>query len=110
MRRRWIVLWVLLVGILGAVEIGVILGLISPDPIGSIFTVLLALTIISILSIIGAVFVGIFASHRILSPPGFTPFEQEMLRMREDLRELQERVGQIAARLGVTVENPKDRP
>jgi hypothetical protein len=110
MRRRWLVLWLLIVGVLGAVEIAIVMGLINPNPLGSIFATVFALTIISILAIIGAVFVGMFASHRILSTTGFTPFEQEMLRMREDLRELHEKVGEIAARLGVTIGNPKNPP
>lgn len=108
MRRLWVVLWALLAGLLIAVEIGVII--IIPDPIGSIFAIIWALMIISLLSIIGAVFLGIFASHRILSTTGFTPFEEEMLRMREEVRELQGKVGEIAARLGVTVRNPKNPP
>jgi hypothetical protein len=83
------------------------LGL-TPDPIGSIVAIVIALTIISLLAIVGAVFIGILASHRILSTAGFTPFEQEMLRMREDLREMTERVAEIAARLGVTIGNPKN--
>jgi len=45
------------------------------------------------------VFVGMFVSHRILSTKGFTPFEQEMLRMRQEVRELSDRLGEIATRL-----------
>jgi hypothetical protein len=62
-----------------------------------------------VLSIIGAVFVGMFVSHRILSTKGFTPFEQEMLRMRQELRDLTERLGEIATRLGLAPEN-RDKP
>ena len=76
------------------------------DPIGSFLVFILALMVVSVLSIIGAVFVGMFVSHRILSTKGFTPFEQEMLRMRQDVRELSERLGEIAARLGLA---PGDR-
>lgn len=107
MRRRWVLLWLMIVGLLVAVEVGIIFGFITP---GSFFSIIFAITVISVLSIIGAVFVGMFISHRILSTADFTPFEQEMLRMRQDLRELKERVAEIASRLGVTSGNPKNPP
>ncbi len=108
---RWTFLWILVVGVLVAIEIGFLSGRINvSDPIGSFFTFLFALVVISILSIVGAVFVGMFVSHRILSTRGFTPFEQEMLRMRQDVRELTDRVEEIAARLGVSLGNRKKEP
>src|SRR5207245_1875678 len=78
--------------------------------IASCFTFVVALVVVSILSIIGAVFVGMFVSHRILSGKGFTPFEQEMLRMRQDVRELTDRVEEIAARIGVSLGDRKKEP
>lgn len=39
-----------------------------------------------VLAIIGALFLGMFLSHRILSVGGFTPFEAEMIRMQEDIK------------------------
>lgn len=107
---RWVLLWLLIVGVLVAIEIGILTGLVTPDPIASLLGIIFALTVISVLSIVGAVFVGIFVSHRILSAKGFTPFEQEMLRMRQEIRELSERVSEIAVRLGVAVENRKNPP
>lgn len=108
---RWVLLWLLVIGVLVAVEIGVITGRITTgDVIGSLLGFLLVLIVISVLSIIGAVFVGMLVSHRILSTKGFTPFEQEMLRMRQEIRELNERVSEIAVRLGVTIGNPKNPP
>jgi len=80
------------------------------DLVGSFFTFVFALLVISILSMIGAVFVGIFVSHRILSAKGFTPFEQEMLRMRQEVRDLSERVEQIGTKLGLTLGNRKREP
>lgn len=108
---RWTLLWVLVVGVLAAVEIGVLTGLINASNlIASFFTFIVALVVVSILSIIGAVFVGMFVSHRILSGKGFTPFEQEMLRMRQDVRELTDRVEEIAARIGVSLGDRKKEP
>lgn len=104
---RWVLLWLLIIGVLVAIEVGIITGLVTP---GSFIGFIYALTVISVLSIIGAVFVGMFVSHRILSTKGFTPFEQEMLRMRGEIRELNERVSEIAVRLGVPIGNRKNPP
>jgi hypothetical protein len=99
---RWTLLWILIVGVLAAIWIGVLLGRITPgDLVGSFLVLVYSLVVIAILSIIGAVFVGMWVSHRVLSGKGFTPFEEEMLRMRQEVRELQERLEAIAARLGV---------
>lgn len=107
---RWVLLGLLIIGVLVAIEVGIVTGLLTPDPIASFLGVIFALTVISVLSIIGAVFVGMFVSHRILSTKGFTPFEQEMLRMRGEIRELNERVSEIAVRLGVPIGNRKNPP
>jgi uncharacterized protein YneF (UPF0154 family) len=105
---RWILLWILIIGVLVSIEIGLITGRL--DPIGSFLVFIVALMVISVLSIVGAVFVGMFVSHRILSTKGFTPFEQEMLRMRQEVRELSERLGEMAARLGLAPGNRNKPP
>lgn len=97
---RWTLLWLLTVAVLAAIEIGILTNTITPgNLIGSFFAFLIGLVIISVLAIVGAVFIGMFVSHRILSTQGFTPFEQEMLRMRQDVRDLKERVEEIALRV-----------
>jgi hypothetical protein len=101
---RWTLLWLLIVGVLVAVEFGVYTGRITPgDLVGSFLGFVFALVVITTLAIIGAVFLGMVVSHRILAgAQGFTPFEQEMLKMRQEVRELQERVEAIAVKIGVT--------
>ena len=47
---------------------------------------------IILLALIGAIFIGMFLSHRILSSGTFTPFEEEMMRMREDIKEINEKL------------------
>jgi ABC-type multidrug transport system fused ATPase/permease subunit len=42
---------------------------------------------LAVFAIVGAVLVGMFLSHRLLSHGGFTPFEEEMLRMRKDVQQ-----------------------
>src|SRR5439155_27240360 len=100
---RWVLLWLLIIGVLVAIGIGVVTGRLVP--IGSVLIFLIGLMVVSVLSIIGAVFVGMFVSHRILSTKGFTPFEQEMLRMRQEVRELSDRLGEIAPRLAPGTRN-----
>ena len=108
---RSVLIWILIVSVLVAIEIGILTGLINPsDPITSLFTFVFALAAISILSIIGAVFIGMFVSHRILTTQSFTPFEQEMLHMRGELRELTQQIEQIAERLGVPLGGKKKGP
>jgi hypothetical protein len=108
---RWALLWILVVGVLVAVELLVATGRITPgDVSGSFLVIVYGLVVIAVLSFIGAVALGIFVSHRILSGKGFTPFEQEMLRMRQDVRELADRVEEIAARMGVSLGDRKKEP
>jgi len=108
---RWTILWLGIVIVLVAVEIGVLTGYITPaGVISSFLTVVVGLVVISVFAFIGAVFLGMFVSHRILSGKGFTPFEQEMLRMRQDLRDLNDRIEQIATRLGVSLGDRKKEP
>lgn len=98
---RWTLLWLLVVGVLVVIEIGILTNVITPgNLIGFFLAFVLALVVISVLAIVGAVFVGMFVSHRILSTQGFTPFEQEMLRMRQEVRNISDRLDEIAARLG----------
>ncbi len=108
---RLTLLWILIVSVLVAIELGIVTGLINPsDPSTSLFTFLLAVAAISILSIVGAVFIGMLVSHRILSTQSFTPFEQEMLHMRREVGELRHQIEQIAERLGVSLGDKKKGP
>ena len=105
------ILWLGIVAVLVAIEIGVLTGFITPAGLISQFlTLIVGLVVISVFAFVGAIFLAIFVSHRILSGKGFTPFEQEMLRMRQDLRELNDRTEQIATRLGVSLGDRKKEP
>src|SRR2546428_12957718 len=92
---RWTLLWILVVGVLAATELGVLTGVINASNlIASFFTFVVALVVVSILSIIGAVFVGMFVSHRILSGEGFPPLGQGVARLRQGVRGLAARAGE----------------
>ena len=101
MKRRWLALWVVFVLALVAIEITVVaLGI---DPLTNFYFVIVAIAVIGILAIIGAVFIGIFVTTRILSSQEFTPFEKEMLAMREDVKALTAKVEELVDGLA---ENP----
>ncbi len=106
---RWTLLWIAVVATLGAIELGVATGALDPYNLGAqVYAILFALALIGILSFVGATFLGIYVSHRILATQEFTPFEQEMLRTREDVRQLRERVEELA--LVLRVRPPERRP
>lgn len=54
-----------------------------------------ALVFTTVLAVVGAIFIGLYFSHRILAPGGFTPFEQEMLRMRREVQEMHAAVEEL---------------
>ena len=54
-----------------------------------------ALVFTTVLAVVGAIFIGLYFSHRILAPGGFTPFEEEMLRMRREIQEIHRAVDEI---------------
>ncbi len=56
---------------------------------------LIGWTVIIILALIGAIFVGMLLSHRILSIGAFTPFEEEMLKMREDIKVIKKKMDRM---------------
>jgi len=93
---KWTLLWLSIVVVLIVIWGSMLAGVIRPaDILLNLYTFIFALVIIAILAIIGAVFVGIFVSHRILSAQGFTPFEREMLEMREDVKKICDRINAL---------------
>lgn len=98
MRRRWMTLWATFVLSLIAIELALVTGVLGIDPLTNFYFVIVAVAVIGVLAIIGAVFVGIFITTRILGSQEFTPFEKEMLAMREDVKVLAAKVEGISPR------------
>ncbi|OGS49835.1 MAG: hypothetical protein A3K65_04130 [Euryarchaeota archaeon RBG_16_68_12] len=97
---RWTLLWLVIVGLLVAIELAILFGVVNPyDVVTFFFIMVAALVVIAVLAVIGAAFLGIYISHRILSTRDFTPFEQEMLRMADEVRKLSEKVDAISREL-----------
>ncbi len=104
---RWTLLWLVIVGLLASIEAAIVFGVVNPyDVVTFFFIMVSALIVIAVLAIIGATFLGIYISHRILSTRDFTPFEQEMLRMAEEVKRLTEKVEAISK----AVMGPSDPP
>lgn len=81
---------------IGVLVILILTGYISFEQIFTRFIVFVfALVIISILAIIGAVFIGMFISHRVFSSRQFTTFEEEMLKMKSDVNEMKQMIEEL---------------
>jgi predicted membrane protein len=103
MRLRWIVLWLVVVIVLFAIFVAEITETIRlTDVVSYFFLFVLALVIIAILAVIGAAFMGVLISHRIFSIKSFTPFEEEMLQMRKEVKDIKKTLEELS------VKNKKD--
>ena len=97
---RWTLLWLLIVGLLTAIELAIVFGAVNPYDVVTFFFIMVSgLIVIAVLAIIGATFLGIYISHRILSTRDFTPFEQEMFRMADEVKRLSQKVEEISTAL-----------
>ncbi len=89
-------IWTVIILCLTAFLLGSITGIIPFEDIIANFAVFVfSLVIISILAIVGAGFLGMLFSHKLLTMQGFTPFEEEMLRMREDIKQIRSDIEEI---------------
>jgi len=96
--RLVMIAWAVLIGLLLIVELAEITHLFTlpvESAVGDPLVFVLALVFTTIVALVGAIFIGIYISARILSPSGFTPFEEEMLRMRTDLSDVKAAVEEL---------------
>lgn len=107
--RAVLLLWTALIVVLFVVEIAELtrfftlpIFLAIGDPLA--FVIVLFFT--TAVALVGAVFIGIYISSRMMRPTGFTPFEEEMLRMRKELRDVERSVEEI--RQAVVPPAPKE--
>ncbi len=96
MKPKSVVVYLVL-GVVGAVVIvGLLSGFISLGNIAANFlSFVLTIIVISVLAVIGALFIGMAVSHYITERRGFTPFEEEMLRMKVEVEDIKQRVERI---------------
>ncbi|MGI0131809.1 MAG: hypothetical protein ACREDK_01740 [Thermoplasmata archaeon] len=98
---RIILFWVAVIALLLFVEVAELTHLFTlpvQSAAGNLLSFIFALVFTTILALVGAIFIGIYISHRLQSSTGFTPFEEEMLKMRGDVVEIRDRVRALEAR------------
>lgn len=108
---RIILFWVAVIALLLFVEVAELTHLFTlpvQSAIGNLFSFVFALVFTTILALVGAIFIGIYISQRLQSNSGFTPFEEEMLRMRQDVVEIRDRVKALES--SASGDPPVDRP
>ncbi len=96
--RLVLLAWSVLIVLLVVVELAELTHLFTlpvESVLGDPLAFVLALVFTTVVALVGAIFIGIYISARILSPSGFTPFEEEMLRMRTDLRDVKAAVEEM---------------
>jgi len=101
--RVAVLLWVALILILLVVELAEITHLFTlplTNALSDPLSFVVALVFTTLLALVGAIFIGVYVSARLMSPTGFTPFEEEMLRMRSDLQEIKRDLAELHGRAG----------
>ncbi len=94
--NRWTVLWIIVVLALLTILAFELAGLFRiEDLIANPVLFLIAFVIVAVLSAVGAMFIGVFVTHRIFSSADFTPFEKEMLRMRKEVQTIRDRLEEV---------------
>jgi len=100
--RAVVVLWSVVLVALVVLELAEVTHLFT-FPISQVLadpvTLVVSLVFVTILAIVGAIFVGIFITPRLLTTRGFTPFEEEMLRMRSDVQQVKRDVAEMRGRV-----------
>ena len=99
--RAILALWCLVIVVLVVLEFAEVTHFFTfpiSDLLGDPITLVVSLVFVTVVAIVGALFVGIYTSTRLLRVPGFTPFEEEMLRLRDDIRELRRAVDDLRER------------
>jgi hypothetical protein len=105
-------MWSALIAALVVVEVAEITHLFTLPielAFGDPLAVVVALVFTTILALVGAIFIGVYVSARVLRTQGFTPFEEEMLRMRNEVSEIK---AALAARppTGGATRSPPETP
>ncbi|MGM0510668.1 MAG: hypothetical protein ACQESD_06025 [Thermoplasmatota archaeon] len=79
----------------GLVGISIMTGFIPISALTGFYAFVFSLVLISIMGIIGAIFVGMFISHKVFSSREFTTFEEEMLKMKRDIEYIRKRLEEM---------------
>ncbi len=99
MKKMPVSLIIISIGILfvASIAIGIIFEWIQFEDIYYNFmSFIFVLVVISFLAVVGAIFLGMFISHRIFSARQFTTFEKEMLEMKKDVEDMKEKIDEMS--------------
>jgi hypothetical protein len=94
--------WTAAIAILLFVEVAELTRLFTlpvESVIGNLVAFIFALVFTTILALVGALFVGIYISQRLSAGGGFTAFEEEMLKMRSDVKRITDEMSELRRRL-----------
>jgi membrane protein implicated in regulation of membrane protease activity len=85
--------WISVVVILVIFELLQLSGILRVSQIAANFYLFMfSLVTVSILAVIGAIFLGITIAHRFIENREFTPFEEEMLSMKEQINRMEKMI------------------
>lgn len=98
--NRLTLIWLGLMIFLFVLEIGQLVGIIQLDriinnPWGFVF----GITMVAILGVVGALFVGVFIAYKVFTSKGFTPYEEEILRVADEVHKISDRTERIEKEL-----------
>ncbi|MCI4348389.1 MAG: hypothetical protein L3J97_07225 [Thermoplasmata archaeon] len=98
---RFVVFWAVLIAALLFIEVAELTRLFTipfTQAISNVVTFAFALIFVTIVALVGAIFIGIYVSQRLLFPRGFSPFEEEMLKMRAEVMEMRRQMQDLLGR------------
>ncbi len=85
-----------MVVILAAFEILQLTGILKVTQIvANFYLFMFSIVVVSVLAVIGAIFLGMTIAHRLMESKDFTPFEEEMLSMREQMNRIEKMIEAI---------------
>ncbi|MCI4352877.1 MAG: hypothetical protein L3K14_05750 [Thermoplasmata archaeon] len=100
---RLILFWIVLIAALLFIEFAELTRLFTLpflQAISNVVAFAFALIFVTIVALVGAIFIGIYVSQRLLSSRGFSPFEEEMLKMRAEVMEMRRQMHDLLGRSG----------
>jgi uncharacterized protein YneF (UPF0154 family) len=96
--RLIVTFWAAVIAVLLIVEVAELTHLFTlplQSAVVNLVSFIFAIVFITILALVGSLFAGFYISQRLSSAQGFTPFEEEMLKMRVDLKALRDEVAEM---------------
>lgn len=110
-RRPFLIFWIVVVVALLVVELAEVTQLFTlpiDSVVGNPIAFVFVLAFTTILALVGAIFIGLYMAQRWLTATDFTPFELEMLKMRDQIDDLKGSVDRLEEATRTSREAPPD--